>query len=103
MASGKIIMEALLPMDEKRPERRTITFIDNTVDTNTGTIRIKGTFANEKRKLWPGQFVNVVLTLTTEPNVIVVPSQAIQTGQDGQYLFIVKPDSTVESRPVVVS
>lgn len=103
MASGKMIIEAFLPMNEKRPERGVITFIDNTVDTNTGTIRIKGTFANKERKLWPGQFVNVVLTLTTEPNVIVVPSQALQTGQDGQYIFVVKPDSTVESRPVVVS
>jgi multidrug efflux system membrane fusion protein len=71
------------------------------VDINTGTIRLKGTFANHQEKLWPGQFVNVVLTLTTEPNVIVVPSQAIQTGQESQYVFVVKQDLTVESRPVV--
>jgi multidrug efflux system membrane fusion protein len=90
-------------MNEGHPERGVITFIDNAVDSNTGTIRLKGTFANKEKKLWPGQFVNMTLTLTTEPNVIVVPSQAVQTGQEGQYVFVVKPDSTVESRPVVVS
>jgi multidrug efflux system membrane fusion protein len=101
MTWGKLQVEALVPMNEERPERGVITFIDNAVDTNTGTIRLKGTFANRERKLWPGQFVNVVLTLTTEPNAIVVPSQAIQTGQEGQYIFVVREDLTVESRPVV--
>jgi multidrug efflux system membrane fusion protein len=101
MASGKLQVEAIVPMNEERPEKGIITFIDNTVDSNTGTIRLKGTFTNHERKLWPGQFVNVVLTLTTEPNAIVVPSQAIQTGQEGQYVFVVKPDFTVESRSVV--
>jgi membrane fusion protein, multidrug efflux system len=101
MASGKLLVEALIPMNEERPEKGIITFIDNAVDSNTGTIRLKGTFANREKKLWPGQFVNVVLTLTTEPNAIVVPSQAIQTGQQGQYVFVVKQDLTVESRPVV--
>jgi multidrug efflux system membrane fusion protein len=101
MASGKLQVEAIVPMNEERPERGVITFIDNTVDINTGTLRLKGTFANHQEKLWPGQFVNLVLTLTTEPNAIVVPSQAIQTGQEGQYVFVVKQDLTVESRPVV--
>lgn len=101
MASGKLQVEALVPMNEEKPEKGVITFIDNAVDSQTGTIRLKGTFANRERKLWPGQFVNVVLTLTTEPNAIVVPSQAIQTGQEGQYVFVVKQDLTVESRPVV--
>jgi len=94
-------VEALVPMNDERPERGVITFIDNAVDTNTGTIRLKGTFANREKKLWPGQFVNVVLTITTEPNAIVVPSQAIETGQEGQYIFVVKEDLSVESRPVV--
>jgi multidrug efflux system membrane fusion protein len=101
MASGKLQVDALVPMNEEKPEKGVITFIDNAVDSNTGTIRLKGTFANRERKLWPGQFVNVVLTLTTEPNAIVVPTQAIQTGQEGQYVFVVKQDLTVESRPVV--
>jgi multidrug efflux system membrane fusion protein len=102
MASGKLQVEALAPMNEERPEKGVITFIDNAVDSNTGTIRLKGTFANHEKKIWPGQFINIVLTLTTEPNAMVIPSQAIQTGQEGQYVFVVKPDFTVESRPVVI-
>ena len=102
MALGKLQVDALVPSNHERPERGTVTFVDNAVDTTTGTIRLKGTFANRERKLWPGQFVNVVLTLTREPNTLVVPSQAIQTGQQGQYVYVVKQDLTVESRPVVV-
>ena len=102
MALGKLQVDALVPSNNERPEQGTVTFVDNAVDTSTGTIRLKGTFANRERKLWPGQFVNVVLTLTREPNTIVVPSQAIQTGQQGQYVYVVKQDLTVESRPVVV-
>jgi multidrug efflux system membrane fusion protein len=101
MASKKLPVETSSPQSDERPAKGTITFVDNAVDTSTGTIRLKGTFANPERKLWPGQFVNVVLTLTEEPNVIVVPSQAIQTGQEGHYVFVVKPDLTVESRQVV--
>jgi len=101
-ALGTLRVEAVVPMNENRVEKGAITFIDNTVDSSTGTIRLKGTFENRERRLWPGQFVNVALTLTTEPNVIVVPSHAIQTGQEGQYVFVVKQDMTVESRPVVV-
>jgi len=101
MALGEIQVDALIPTNDERPEKGTITFVDNAVDTSTGTIRLKGTFANRERKLWPGQFVNVVLTLTREPNTIVVPSQAIQIGQQGQYVFVVRQDLTVESRPVV--
>jgi multidrug efflux system membrane fusion protein len=102
MAIGKLKVEAVIPSEAKQLEEGVITFVDNAVDSSTGTIRLKGTFANKEKRLWPGQFVNVVLTLSTEPNAIVVPSQAVQTGQDGQYVFVVKPDSTVESRPVAV-
>jgi multidrug efflux system membrane fusion protein len=102
MASGKLQVEAVAPMNEERSEKGIITFVDNAVDSSTGTIRLKGTFANQEKRLWPGQFINVVLILTTEPNAIVIPSRAIQTGQEGQYVFIVKPDFTVESRPVVL-
>ena len=101
MASKKLQVIASSPQSDERLETGTITFVDNAVDTGTGTIRLKGSFANRERKLWPGQFVNLVLTLTEEPNVVVVPSQAIQTGQEGQYVFVVKPDLTVESRQVV--
>lgn len=80
-----------------------ITFIDNAVDLSTGTIKVKATFPNNDRQLWPGQFVNVVVRLTTESDVIVVPTVAVQTGPDGQYVYRVKPDQTVELRPVTVA
>jgi len=102
MAGGKLKVEAIIPNDGAPPEEGIISFVDNTVDTATGTIRLKGTFANKEKRLWPGQFVRVVLTLAEEPNALVVPSQAIQTGQEGQYIFVVKSDFTVESRPVVL-
>jgi multidrug efflux system membrane fusion protein len=103
MAMGKLKVEAVIPNDQEDPMKGVITFIDNTVDSSTGTIRIKGTFTNtnKEKQLWPGQFVNVILTLTTQPNAVVVSSQAIQTGQEGQYVFVVKEDLTVEFRPVV--
>ena len=102
MASGKLKVQAVIPNEDASPEEGFISFIDNAVDTATGTIRLKGAFANKERHLWPGQFVRVTLTLTEESNAIVVPSQAIQTGQEGPYVFVVKPDLTVESRPVVL-
>jgi multidrug efflux system membrane fusion protein len=101
MAEGKLKGEAIIPGDENSPVQGIVTFVDNTVDTSTGTIKLKGTFENKGKRLWPGQFVNVVLTLTTQPDAIVVPSQAVQTGQQGLYVFVVKSDLTVESRPVV--
>jgi membrane fusion protein, multidrug efflux system len=79
-----------------------LTFVDNTVDRATGTIGLKATFANQDRVLWPGEFVNAVLTLATEPNAVVAPTSAIQNGQQGTYAYVVKPDQTVESRPVTV-
>jgi multidrug efflux system membrane fusion protein len=80
-----------------------ITFVDNAVDQTTGTIKIKATFPNQDRWLWPGQFVNVVVRLTTESEAIVVPTIAVQTGPDGFYVFVVKADQTVELRPVTVA
>ena len=77
-----------------------LTFIDNAVDMTTGTIQLKATFPNEDNTLWPGQFVQVVLTLSDLTNAIVVPSQAVQTGQNGQFVYVVKPDLTAEERPV---
>ena len=77
--------------------------MDNAIDPTTGTVRLKATFPNTEKRLWPGQFANVTLTLTVDPEAIVVPSQAVQTGPQGQYVFVVKPDSTVETRRVVVA
>lgn len=100
MAQGKITVGAYMSKDDKSPEQGVLTFVDNTVDPTTGTIKLKATFQNVQKKLWPGQFVNVALTLTTQPNAVLVPTSAIQTGQSGQFVFVVKSDNTVESRPV---
>jgi multidrug efflux system membrane fusion protein len=102
MTAGKVKVEAIIPNSDGPPSQGILSFIDNTVDPATGTILLKAIFPNKDKTLWPGQFANVVLTLTLQSNAIVVPSQAVQSGQQGQYLFIVKPDLTVESRPVVV-
>ncbi len=103
MAKGSVKVEALAPTDTGEPSVGRITFVDNAVDPTTGTIRIKGVFPNEARHLWPGQFVNVTVTLTTDPHAIVVPTTAVQTSQTGQYVFVVKSDQTVELRTVKVA
>jgi multidrug efflux system membrane fusion protein len=103
MAAGSLKVEAVIPGDEKRPAQGVLTFVNNAVDTTTGTIQLKGTFENRDKRLWPGQFVNVIVTLTTQKNAVVMPSAALQAGQQGQYVFVVKPDFTVESRPVTVA
>ena len=99
---GSLRVDALIPGQENAPVRGELAFMNNTVDSSTGTIQLKATFPNSDNRLWPGQFLNVLLTLTTEPNAAVVPSQAIQTGQQGAYVFVVKPDLTVEARPIAV-
>ncbi|MGZ6249441.1 MAG: efflux RND transporter periplasmic adaptor subunit [Syntrophales bacterium] len=100
-AIEKLKVAAFISKDE-RSEQGLLTFIDNAVNKVTGTIILKGTFANSEKRLWPGQFVTVVLTLTKDPNAITIPSQAIQTGQSGQYVFVVKPDLTADMRPVTI-
>jgi multidrug efflux system membrane fusion protein len=102
MAAGTLSVEARAPGDTARPAIGRVSFVDNAVDQTTGTISIRGTFSNTDHRLWPGQFVNVTVTLTTDSNVVVVPSAAIQTGQQGAYVFVVKGDQTVEMRPVAV-
>jgi multidrug efflux system membrane fusion protein len=79
-----------------------VTFIDNAVDTTTGTIKLKGTFDNSDHGLWPGLFVQVSLVLSTDPKAVVVPAAAVQVSQTGQYVFVVKQDRTVEVRPVSI-
>lgn len=102
MASSKLKVQAS-PKEGGSASTGELTFIDNAIDVTTATIQLKGAFANRDNALWPGEFVNVVLTLGTQPNAVVVPSAAIQTGQQGQYVFVARPDLTVESRPVKVS
>jgi multidrug efflux system membrane fusion protein len=103
MAQSTLHVQATIPNDPGTVETGTVTFVDNSVDNTTGTIRLKGTFANEHRRLWPGQFVNTVLTLTAISNATVVPTQALQTGQNGQFVFVIRDDMTAESRPVTTS
>jgi multidrug efflux system membrane fusion protein len=98
--AGTLRIEAFPQDGDAKPALGSLSFIGNAVDTTTGTIPLKGEFRNVDKRLWPGQFVNVALTLTTRPGAVVVPSQAIQTGQQGKYLFVVLPDLTVEARPV---
>ncbi len=97
---GGLKVKALLGDNEPLVEEGRLTFIDNTVDSSTGTIRLKGTFANQDRKLWPGQFVKVTLSLTAQPNALIIPSQALQTGIKGQYVFVVTPEQKAETRAV---
>lgn len=103
LAEGAIKIEALASKEDINPEKGTLSFIDNAVDHSTGSIKLKGIFNNKGKKLWPGQFVNVVMTLAMQPDAIVVPLQAVQTGQTGQYIFVVKEDNTVESRPITLA
>jgi multidrug efflux system membrane fusion protein len=100
-AASKLAVQAVVA-GEAAPEQGLLTFIDNAVNQATGTIQMKGTFANPARRLWPGQFVDVVLRLGERPDALLVPSQAVQTGQQGQFVFVVKSDMTVEQRPVQV-
>lgn len=102
MAGGKLRVEAT-PYGDTTPELGTLTFVDNTVDNTTGTIKLKGTFPNQDHRLWPGQFSTVSLRLAEEENAIVVPSQAVQTGQNGDFIFVVKSDLSAETRPVKVA
>jgi multidrug efflux system membrane fusion protein len=102
MAGGALRVTANPPNDDAPPAVGRISFIDNSVDQTTGTIKVKGTFPNTDRRLWPGQYVNVVVTLTMDPGAIVVPSVAVQAGQQGSYVFVVNAEQKVDLRPVTV-
>src|SRR5919106_943822 len=103
MADGSLNVDARFQSDEGRPEQGHLAFFDNAVDRTTGTIKLKAEFKNAARRLWPGQFINVALTLSTQADAVVIPSEAVQVGQEGQHVFVVKPDKRVEVRPVTVS
>ncbi|MGD0782154.1 MAG: efflux RND transporter periplasmic adaptor subunit [Candidatus Aminicenantales bacterium] len=98
---GELKAEAFLP-DKNISIPGVLAFIDNGIDTNTGMVLLKAAFPNADQALWPGQYVNMILTLTVEKNVVVVPAPAVQAGQSGSFVLIVKADQTVESRPVTV-
>lgn len=101
--AGSLVVEAEEPATGRSLGRGELTFVDNSVDRATGTITLKATFANLDRVLWPGEFVNAVLTLATEQNAVVAPVGAVQNGQEGTFAYVVKADGTVESRPVTVA
>lgn len=100
MASGRIQVKATIPEDTRPPALGTLTFINNAVDTSTGTILLKASYENADDRLTPGQFVNVTVELSVITEAVVVPAAAIQVGQRGQYLYVVKGDDTVELRLV---
>jgi multidrug efflux system membrane fusion protein len=99
-SSGRLKVLAYPKGQSDKPAEGRLTFIDNGVDTTTGMFKLKGTFQNKDRRLWPGEFVDVALELSTQKNAIVVPTKAIQTGQQGEYVYVVRTDNTAESRPV---
>jgi len=102
-AEGTLEVRVSIPDAAALPPPGTLTFIDNAVDASTGTVLLKATLPNRDRLLWPGQFVNARLQVSTRANALLVPTQAIQTGQQGTYIYVVKPDLTVESRPLVAN
>ncbi|HEY2293942.1 MAG TPA: efflux RND transporter periplasmic adaptor subunit, partial [Thermoanaerobaculia bacterium] len=102
-SAGRLTVEAVSAEGGGTPQEGALSFIDNQIDRATGTILLKATFPNESRTLWPGQFTKVRLTLARQADAVVVPTQAVQTGQQGQYVYVVRPDQTVEPRTVQVS
>jgi len=101
--AGTVPVQATVPGDPGAPATGKIFFFDNQIDPTTGTISLKAIFDNADERLWPGEFVNVSSTLRVEAEAITVPSSAVQVGQNGSYVFVVKADNTVEMRPVTVN
>ena len=99
-AGGPVLVQAAIPDSQGPAEQGRLAFINNMVDTSTGTVLLKGVFPNAGKRLWPGQFVNVTLNLESKRSV-VVPSQAVQTGPQGKFVYAVKQDKSVDLRPVV--
>lgn len=102
MAGTRLTVEAAGQDDLRNPERGVLTFIDNNVDSTTGTIKLKGTFENANHKLWPGEYANVTLKLSMQSNALVIPNQAMQTGQDGTYVYVVDAERKADVRPITV-
>ncbi len=102
MAAGPLPITAQIPGKQGAAQKGQVTYLENAIDSEFGTLSVKATFANQSDALWPGQFVNVVVQLRVEPDALVVPSEAVQQGQNGAYVFVIKPDDTVDLRPVTV-
>lgn len=102
MKLGKLYIDAKVPAEGGAQERGELTFVDNNISTSSGTVRLKGTLENSEGRFWPGQFVDVVLTMAVDKARIVVPAHAVQAGQDGNYVFIIRTNDTIAIRPVTV-
>jgi multidrug efflux system membrane fusion protein len=102
MAQGPLAVAAAPPNSGKPAAAGKLIFVDNAVDPTTGTIKLRGQFENKDNALWPGQFVSVNMKLSEQKDAIVIPSQSVQTGPDGQYVFVIKPDMTAEVRRITV-
>ena len=102
MAEHKLPVQVSLPGQQGPVESGELSFVDNAVDPKTGTINLKGQFANTDSRLWPGEFVNATLVLREHPDAILVPSQAVQTGQQGSFVFVVQPNMKAAIRPIVI-
>jgi multidrug efflux system membrane fusion protein len=102
MAQRKLKVRASLPQVNSPPEEGDLFFVDNTIDKGTGTVQLAGIFSNDREMLWPGQYVSVVLVLAVQKDALVVPSVAVQTGREGKFVFAVKPDNSVDVRPVTI-
>ncbi len=97
----RLEVDAAIPNSAETPEHGVLAFVNNTVDKTTGTILLKGLFQNENRRLWPGAFVDVTLTLNQIRNAVLIPSQAVQTGQNGSFVFVVDNQMQAHLRPIV--
>ncbi len=102
MKEGPVTVRVLPQGDRGQAIEGTVAFFENAIDTTSGTISIRGTFANDEQRLWPGEFLTVSVTVRDDPNALVVPSAAVQQGQAGTYVFVIKDDSTAEIRPVTI-
>jgi multidrug efflux system membrane fusion protein len=100
MDRGPVEADVRAQGDEGRPIKGTVEFFDSAVDSSTGTIAVRASFANDDLRLWPGQYVNTSVVLGMESDALTVPQTAVQVGQSGNYVFVIKPDRTAEFRPV---
>lgn len=103
MAGNELKVLAYPKGQQANASEGTLSFIDNGVDPTTGTVKLKGTMRNQDRRLWPGEFVDVNLNLSVQKNAIIVPTRAVQTGQQGDYVYVIKADSTAETRVVTTA
>ena len=102
LAAGPVAVAAMSRDEKTELDHGTLVLIDNQIDQTTGTVRLKATFPNSANKLWPGQFLNARVLVETARNAVTIPSAAVQRGPAGVFTYVVKPDSTVEARPLQI-